>query len=99
MDITSIGVAADTQKDENPLGGGLSSATTKKHDANCGTHEATDNAFKRLQQAFSDHGHRLTRTVDCDGTVTLFASFGLYSRELEDLEAAQRFLVQIRGRE
>ena len=99
MDITSIGVAADTQKDENPLGGGLSSATTKKHGAVCGTHEATDNAFTRLQQAFAEHGHRLTRTVDCDGTVRLFAGFGLYSRELQDLEAAQRFLKQIGGRE
>ena len=87
------------QKDENPLGGGLSSATTKMHSANCGTHEATEKAFKQLQKAFTDHGHRLTRTVDCDGTVTLFAGVGLYSRELQDLEAARRFLVQIGVRE
>jgi hypothetical protein len=87
-----------TQKNAG-LGPGVLSANEHKHDANCGTHEATDKAFKRLQQAFADHGHRLTRTVDCDGTVRLFAGFGLYSRELQDLEAARRFLVQIGGRE
>ena len=90
--------AHQLQKDEKPLRGGLSSATTKEHNANCGTHEATEKAFKQMQQAFADHGHRLTRTVDCDGTMSLFAGCGLYSRELQDLEAAQRFLVQIGGR-
>lgn len=82
-----------------PLERGGFSATGQRHQNNCGANEATDKAFKQLQKAFTDHGHRLTRTVDCDGTVTLFAGVGLYSRELQDLEAARRFLVQIGGRE
>ena len=85
------------QKDENPRGGGLSSAATKLHGLNCGTNEATDKIVKQLQQAFAEHGHRLTRTLNHDGTVSLFAACGMYERELRNLDAARRFLEQIGG--
>lgn len=89
--------AHQPHKDENPLGGGLSSAATKLHDLDCGTNEAIDKIVKHLQQAFAEHGHRLTRTVNHDGTVSLFAGCGMYERELPNLDAARRFLEQIGG--
>lgn len=72
--------------------------TTKtRYAANFGTEHAEEKAFIRLQAAFSENGHRLTRTTNHDGTVSLFAGCGLYERELSDLDAAKRFLMQIGG--
>jgi hypothetical protein len=89
-----------TRENENvPMERGRFTASPKKHEANCDTNEATGKAFNRLQRAFTGSGHRLTRTIDPDGTVTLFAGCGMFSRELRDLAAAERFLLQIGGKQ
>lgn len=62
---------------------------------------ARENDFERrfaaLQERFKACGHRLTKATEPDGAVTLFAGLGVYSRELESLDSAERFLQQIGG--
>ena len=72
-------------------------APTTMHTANTNVDQAAEKAFRHLQARFAACGHRLSRTVDIDGTVELFAGLGCYSRELADLAAAERFLAQIGG--
>ena len=71
--------------------------TQTHHTPNFCTEPAEEKAFIRLQEAFAENGHRLTRTTNHDGSVSLFAGCGTYERELPDFDAAKRFLVQIGG--
>jgi len=53
--------------------------------------------FERLQARFSGLGHRLTRTIEPDGTLTYFVGCGSFSREVAGIDAAGRFLKTIGG--
>lgn len=53
--------------------------------------------FTALQERFKACGHRLTKTTEPDGAIALFAGLGVYSRELDGLDGAERFLQQIGG--
>ena len=86
-----------TQKDENPLGGGLSSATTTKHPREDTSDHAESKAFTTLQAKFARVGHTLNRTVNPDGTILYLAGKWGYFRELKGLEAVAAFLAFIGG--
>ena len=85
------------QIDENPLGGGLSSATTTKHSREDTSDHAESKAFTTLQAKFARVGHTLNRTVNPDGTILYLAGKWGYLRKLKGLKAVAVFLAVIGG--
>jgi hypothetical protein len=87
----------EPHKNENPLGGGLSGATAKKHATNVTPKFDDAKAFASLQAKFAIAGHTLYRTVNPDGTILYLAWKWGYFRELKNLEAVAAFLAMIGG--
>ena len=73
------------------------SSDSNQHKYDCATNQAAENAFKNLRARFDQLGHRLTRTIEPDGTVSYFVGCGSFSREVAGIDAAAEFLQTIGG--
>ena len=58
-------------------------------------HSRESATLQRLQVGFKAIGHRLTRTIEPDGTTTYFVGCGSFSREVSGIDAAGEFLKAI----
>ena len=68
-----MSAVCETQKDENPLGGGLSSAATKQHSLDVSANRAREKALSTIRARLSiAGGHVLHRAAADDGSLTYF---------------------------
>lgn len=91
-------MAINTPQKEMPTVGGNPTAGGAINDLDYPTGQRPSKAFETLRAAYALRGYTLQRTDPATGPVSYWASRWGLAKHLPDIDAAQRFLIQIGGR-
>ena len=92
-------MAINTTPKEMPTGDGNPTVGGAINDFDFPTRQRPGKAFETLRAAFALCGHTLHRIDPTDGLVTFLAERWGLVKHLPTIDAAQRFLEQIGGRQ